>query len=131
MRGEVAVRGLGYSTDVLAITDEPHCGWYKRKFDRSGVFVPARIWLRQVVDDGELIEPEKLLCEIGGEPFDPDEAWLSLCGHPITRDEFDYMMRVRDWATSHARNQPEAQPLKPIDLFTVKPPIWGKRRKRT
>lgn len=110
--------------------EEPQPGFYKRRFDRRGVFVPARIWLVQIVANGELIADEKLVCEIGGDRFDPFEVWISLCEHPITKAEFDHMMRVRDWARTCAPDQPEAAPMKPVDFFTVKPPQWGKRKRK-
>lgn len=110
--------------------EEPQPGFYKRRFDRAGVFVPARIWLVQYVQDGELVAPERLACEIGGEAFDPAEVWLALCGNPITKSEYDHLMRVRDWARTSRPSEPEAHPTKPIDLFTVAPPTWGRKSKR-
>jgi len=118
--------------------DEPQPGFYKRRFNREGVFVPARIWLIQYVADGELIAPELIACEIGGDRFDPRHAegpfglplWCVLAENPITKAEYDHMMRVRAWAKTFRPDQPEAAPMKSVDLFTVKPPTWGKRSKR-
>lgn len=108
---------------------DPRPGFYKRRFDKTGVFVPARIWLVQHVLDGELIADEKVACEIGGERFEPLEVWLYLCENPIPRSEYDHLMRVRDWAKTYRPDQPEAQPTKPVNFFTVQPPAWRNKRK--
>lgn len=121
----------GVTLDAPRIDEnEPQPGWYKRRFGKDAVFVPARIWIVQRVADGELIADEKLACEIGGETFDPFDVWISLCEYPIRKTEFDHMMRVRDWARIYRPDQPEAHPMKAVDLFTVQPPSWGKRSKR-
>lgn len=105
--------------------DEPECGWFRAKVHRHAVLVPARIWLKSVVDDvGELVEPEVLLCEIAGEPFDAMVAWPKLCIRPIEKADFTYMMQVREWAQASSPEQPQAETGKVIDWLTVKiPPI--------
>lgn len=126
-----AALAAAQTLDPPAIDEnEPQPGWYKTRFDRHGVFVPARIWLVQYVSAGELVQDEQLACEIGTERFDPFEVWLRLCEHPITKAEYDYLLRVRDWARTSRPDQPEAQPMKPVDLFTVKPPVWAKPKRK-
>lgn len=118
--------------------DDPQPGFYKKKFDRHGVWVPARIWLIQYVADGQLVAPERLACEIGGERFDPRSAdgpfglplWCALAEHPITKAEYDHLMSVRTWARVFKPSEPEATPTRPVNLFTVAAPTWGKRSKR-
>lgn len=110
--------------------NDPRPGFYKRRFDSAGVFVPGRIWLVQFTLDGELIADERVACEIGGERFEPLEVWLYLCQHPITKAEFDHLMRVRDWAQTYRRDQPEAHPTKAVDFFTVAAPTWGTTKRK-
>lgn len=111
--------------------NSPQPGWYTHRFTADGVAVPARIWLVQHVLDGELIADERVSCEIGGDPFNALEVWLSLCQHPISKERFDYLMRVRDWARAYRPSEPEAQPTKPVDFFTVKAPVWAKPKRKT
>ena len=101
-----------------AIDSTPHCGWFKRKLVKGGVFVPARIWMFQDIDaeTGELLSDELLQCEVNGAYADPEDAWSWICGNPISVSEFLYLSARIDYA---ARNEPEdpfAAPNKPIDL---------------
>lgn len=126
-----AMEAIALRDEAPAIVEqEPQCGWFKRKYHASAVFVPARIWLIQYVDDdGELTRPEELACEVAGDRYDPFDIWIELCANPITQNEFEHLMRVREWARSRP-DQPEAKPLKPVDFMTVQPPTWGKRKRR-
>lgn len=109
--------------------DNPQCGWFKAIVRRVAVPVPARIWLRSTVDeDGELVEPEVLLCDIGDEPWDVLDAWPKLCTRPISKAEWAYLMAVRAWARTSAPDQPQAKDGRPIDWLTVKiPAVPGAR----
>lgn len=85
---------LEWHTRALAgenppVTYEAQVGWYVRK-DAPGVMTPCTIWLEQPVDEetGELVGDEVLLCECGGVPCDPSEAWTWLAKRPISKDEY-------------------------------------------
>lgn len=106
---------------VPALRDVPECGWYAARISRASVLVPARIWLQSVVgDDGQLVEPELLLCEVGDRPFDPAEIWPKLCIRPIPVAEYRYLMSLRAWAKTSAPDQPQAADGRPVDWNTVK-----------
>lgn len=126
---------IAHVVDITAIErpaideNDPQPGWYERRFSGGAVFVPARIWIISRVMEGELIEPEELACEIGGERFDPYDVWSSLCQRPITQTKFLHMMKVRAWANGHARAEPEADPFKPVDFHTLKAPVWRKSKR--
>ena len=113
-------------------TEAPECGWFKRKLVKHGPFVPAKIWLVQDIDDdGELTAPEFLQCEINGAFADPKDAWLWLCGNPISEAEFNYMEARRQYAVFHATHEPAANPRQPVDwLHGVPTPTFttGERR---
>jgi hypothetical protein len=113
--------------ETPAITSEVHCGYYKRKFVRGGPWVPARIFLRQIVDDnGDLTEDELMICIVDGRAVDPDQHWISLCDNPITKEEYDAMARAAKHAKQHDLDAPIANPRDAIDLLTVKPPTFTK-----
>lgn len=98
------------------VTDEPQCGWYQRKLSREGAWVPVRIYMRQVVDaEGELTEPEELICEVDGKPRDPVDQWTWVCTQPITRERYRFMVANATWARKHAPTEPEANPGQAID----------------
>jgi hypothetical protein len=107
---------------VPPITDsEPRCGWYAARVSRRAVLVPSRIWLQSVVgDDGELLEPETLLCEVGDRPMDAFEAWPKLCIRPIPVAQYRHLMALRQWARESAPDEPQAVDGRPIDWNTVK-----------
>jgi hypothetical protein len=108
--------------------DDPQCGWFAARISRVSVLVPARIWVRSVVDEaGELVEPEVMLCEVGDRPFDPGEVWPKLCIRPIPASEYRYLMSLRAWAKASAPEQPQAVDGRPVDWMTVQiPPIPAK-----
>lgn len=108
-----AIRGLEPVNDGT-----PHCGWFKRKLVKGGVFVPARIWMFQDVepDTGELLSDELMQCEVNGAQADPEEAWSWICAHPITEQEFNYLAARIDFAQRHEPDDAFAQPTKPIDM---------------
>lgn len=118
------------------IEAEPACGWFKVRLHRDGVFVPARIYLEQRIDEaGELVADERLRCQIGDELVDPFETWPTLCSRPIPAAEYAYLVAVRGWAKSSATDQPQAAETRAIDWLTVKmpavPPAPPKPKKRT
>lgn len=116
-----------HSPELMPPLDEgmPQCGWYAAKVSKRAVLVPSRIWLRSTVgEDGQLVEPEAMFCEIGDRPFDPEEVWVRLAVRPITVGEYRHMMALRAWARESAPDQPQAADGRPIDWLTVQlPPV--------
>ena len=107
-------------------SDEPQCGYFKRRLVKGGPMVPCRIWLDQPVDlgTGELIDDEQLLCEVNGAWADATEQWSWICGQPITRAEFDYLTASLAWSAKHAPDEPRANPRQPIDWLKVPAPTF-------
>lgn len=101
------------------ITQEPQCGWYKRKLVKGGVFVPARIWMVQEIDadTGELLSDELFQCEVNGAYADPEDAWTWICANPITEQEFRYLTARIEHAVKYDETDPFAVPNRPIDLL--------------
>lgn len=118
---------------VVANPDDPRPGWFKRRLVKNGVFVPARIWMFQWVDDaGDLVGDEVLQCEVDGEYADPAEAWSWLCSNPITEAEFNHLTALRQWAAKHAPGEPYADPRKPVDwLNGVPTPNFSTKEAKT
>lgn len=114
---ELAAEGL----EAPAVYEsEPQCGYFKAKVSRRAVLVPAKIYLRSVVgEDGELVEPEVLKCEIGDRDFDVGEVWPRLAMRPISVAEYRHLMALRQWAKESAPDQPQAVDGRPIDWNTV------------
>lgn len=108
-----ALRGLAPVHDST-----PHCGWFKRRLVKGGVFVPARIWMFQDIcpETGELLSDEILQCEVNGSYADPEEAWSWICSNPITEQEFRYLTARIDHAIRHEPEDAFADPRKPIEI---------------
>lgn len=104
----------------------PQCGWYRRRLVKDGPWVPARIWLHQVLDPetGELAEPEAFVCEVNGEDRMPYAEWTWLARHPISEGEFDRMTAAIERAGSFDPMNPILQPERPVDL-TARVPLPG------
>lgn len=98
---------------------EPQLGFFKRKLVKAGPWVPVKFWLEQITDeDGLLIEPERMLCEVGGRAREPLDQWTWCCRYPITKSEFEFMLANAAWVSVRAPHEPEAQPQLPIDFGT-------------
>ena len=76
---------------------EPRCGWFKTRLVKGGPFVPAVIRIDRDIDPdtGELLNPERFICEVNGQPRDARDAWASLCKSPISRDEYHDLQRLQ------------------------------------
>lgn len=88
----------------------PECGWYKRRLVKGGPWVPARIYVKSVIDPatGELLEPEEYVCKVEGLPRDPVSQWTYL--RPISREEYQALERT-------ITGRPEmSESSKPLDL---------------
>lgn len=114
-----ALRGLA-KIDYHA----PHPGWFKRRLTRGGPFVPACIFIEQEIDaeTGELLDDERLICELSGERVEIGDEWPRLADHPITAAEFGYLTAIRLHAAWHDPEAPEANPRRPIDWRNLAPP---------
>ncbi len=126
-----ALRGV-YGDEIVT-TEEPQPGWFKRRLVKGGVFVPARIWIDGETDPdtGELLSDERLRCEVNGRSADPHEEWQWLAGAPISEAEFRYLTAVAAHAGWHQPDQPQANPRRPIDWMTVRPPHFSTGAKHT
>ena len=81
----------------------------------------VRIWNEWAdPETGELAEPERLVCEVGGEVFRPERQWVSLASNPITRAAYDALVAARD-----TDDRMKAD-LAPIDI-TIAPPRPSRR----
>jgi hypothetical protein len=103
------------------ITNEPMCGWFKRKLVKGGPFVPARIWMDQWIDDetGELLADETLQCEVAGKWADAEDQWSYLAGNPISEAEFKFMTATAEYAAAYEPSNPAADPRRPINNLTT------------
>lgn len=109
-----ALNGCG---KIVAVGLEPQVGWYKRKLVSGGPFVPARIWLHQEVEGGELVDDEYLRCEVNGKEVDVLDSWARLWNNPISEAEFRYLEATRKWAEQHSPFDPAARPRERLDMM--------------
>ncbi|MBN2759488.1 MAG: hypothetical protein JXQ79_03225 [Rhodobacteraceae bacterium] len=74
---------------------QPQVGYFKVRKWAKGPWLPVSIWLEQVCDEetGELVEPERLRCIIGGEEKDPAQVWTFI--KPITPEEYAELCEPR------------------------------------
>lgn len=118
-----ALEDMALGLEVTA-TEEPQCGWFRRRMAKGGVQVPARIWLFQEIDadTGELLSDELMQCEVNGEYRDPHDEWTWLFGQPISEAEFSYLTERNRWAERYAPDEPAANPRQPVDWLKVPTP---------
>lgn len=87
----IAKNGTGTRTGPAITEDVPHCGWFMRRTKKDGAYVPCRIWIEPGEVDketGDLLSPEKMLCEVDGRRQDVASQWTWLCGKPISEDQY-------------------------------------------
>jgi 5'-3' exonuclease len=104
--------------------EDPQCGFFKRRLDRQGPWVGARIW-RTPEKDLETDEPtgrDVMRCEVNGKPRDPVIEWPRLFNYPCREDDFRFEIADADHARRYRPDDPKADPTKPIDFNKVKAP---------
>lgn len=117
------------------VPDLPQCGYYERRINPKGVFVPACIWREEELDPitGEETGQQILRCQLGNTPMDPVLEWSRLCKHPITKEKYEFEMADRAWVARHAPDDPKNKPGNPVDFYNLKPPTFtqpdSKKRK--
>lgn len=108
--------------------DIVRAGYFRRKLVRGGIWVGVRFWL----DDEQQWRVEvngnthRIISKDNGEPahiepLDVYHEWAACCGQQITEREFQFLMRRREWARTHAPDHPAAQPHQPVDLSKLPP----------
>jgi hypothetical protein len=104
------------------IEQEPHAGWWQIRLVKRGPWVPVRIWLEQEIgEDGELLGPEVVKCEIDNAPGDPLTVWTWCCRNPIEEHHYRYLVALRAWQRV---NEPDLwNPYRPVDMTET--PIEG------
>jgi hypothetical protein len=115
-----------YGDPDVACTEEPQCGWFKRRLVKGGPYVPARIWMFQWADDesGDLVADEVLQCEVDGERADVNDQWPWLMSIPIAEHEFRYMEAVRLHCQVFEPCDPISNPRQKTDWLTVPLPTF-------
>jgi len=125
---------------MIPLIGHIEAGFYRVRLIRGGLWVGVEFWHGPPrLDDGEEQDRSPRWCvsvdgrttrpvvdEEGNrtgqrEYLDPDETWPYACGNPISRHEFDFLARRRQWALEHDPAHPAAQPHRPIDVRTLKP----------
>lgn len=74
----------------------PECGWYCTRLVKGGPFVPVKIWVEREVDwdTGELLGPERMVCDCDGQRRDPERLWSFL--KPISKADYDALVARRE-----------------------------------
>lgn len=121
-----------------ASVDEPVAGFYAMRLRRGGLEVAVRIWFGLPIVDGEEQDrAPQWCCEIDGTAdfVERDDAtgyrchvarsvwecWPFCAGHPISKTEYEFLLRRKAWAVEHAPEHPAANPRKRVDVRTMKP----------
>ena len=116
---------LGVEAEATVVfNEEPECGWFLVRLVKDGPLLPARIWLEQDIDDdtGELLDDEKLRCQVIYLDKDPEEWWPRLCTRPISQERYDYLMALGDWAAENETTNPMVQPFKKVSAKDIPMP---------
>lgn len=123
-----ALENAQYGIEIEVNPDEPQCGFFKRRFVKGGPWVPARIWMHQPIEDGELVGEETLQAEVDGQFATASDQWSWLASNPITEAEFKYLTATRKWAVENAPDEPYANPRERVDWRKVPVPTFTKER---
>lgn len=93
------------------LPDAPQVGYYQRRLQKGGVFVPARIWREPETDFmGKETGKEVLRCEVGGQMRDANSEWGRLAMHPISEETYRYEKADADHAKKYRPGDPKATP---------------------
>lgn len=107
------------------IVDQPVPGFYRMRRSARHPWAAVSIFYYLSVDPltgEELLErPRPLTALLNDRPVSPAWAWTWCAEHPITADEYHYLLTL-----SRMPGLPEASPDKPIDLNRL-PPVYQRR----
>ncbi len=97
--------------------EEPQDGYFKRRLVRGGPWVAARIWREREKDflTNKHTDFDILHCEVAGKRRNAAQQWEALGRWPITKADFDYLVKHSEWAKQHAPTTASANPDKKID----------------
>jgi DNA polymerase-1 len=112
-----AVKIAASNIAIRELPNDPQDGFFQRKLVKGGPWVPARIWRdaeKDFVTDQET-GFDVVKCEVAGKPRHPLKEFDALGRYPITKEKFDHLMAVGNWAKTYAPNSSEANPTQPID----------------
>lgn len=86
--------------------NDPQAGWFMRRLEKNGAYVPCRIWVEQgeLDENGDVTRPAKWFCEVDGARRDVSREWSWLCARPITEDKY---MDMLTGAFAQPRDQTE------------------------
>lgn len=112
---------VGKPSKGFTVADTPQCGFFKVRLVKGGPWVGARIWREAQREPvlGALTGNDILRCEIGETLADPLHHWESMIRNPIQESDYRYLIETARWAREHAPDEPEANPMAPIDWNKV------------
>lgn len=120
-----AMRQIEMRQPHVVVNDEPQCGWFECRMVQDGPMLPAMIWLDQDTDDAnELLDEEKMRCQVVCLEQDPMEWWSKLSKRPISQERYDYLMALGDWAAEWMPSHPFNEPRKRIDARDIPTPTF-------
>lgn len=76
------------------VEEEPHPGFYKlRRWPRLPYWLPVYVWIESPIDPetGELVDDERIRCEVDGKAANAKTRWTWFAHHPITEEEFQWL----------------------------------------
>lgn len=128
MRQPALPLNIAQLTAGRRIISEPEPCFMRLKQVRGGPWIPAIIWLPcpliepipyELTPDPEdwcrpTDRPRVLRARIGDAEASPYEVWER--GYKIFQAEYLWRLALREWAVTHAREQPEANPRQRVDL---------------
>lgn len=118
-----------YAGEAAREVDSPRAGYFRLRLRKGAPYVPARIWIGPPRDPltGELLDRSyRPIVQIANFPAtdDPEEvARVWHYGETIDPATFAYMRSRAEWARLHDPEAPAANPLRPVDLSTMRPPF--------
>lgn len=111
--------------------DKPAAGFFKRRLVRGGPWVPVRIWFSAPSDPhqpGQLLDRSpRWQAELDGREIDIWSVWPGCSGHPIDKQEYDFLRATNAHARTHEPAMPEANPERRIDLNKM-PPVYKRKQ---
>jgi len=115
------------------MTDEPHFedpqeGYYRRKMVRNGPWVGVHIARhcvcrqhpRHVWNDDCDRYPHITALLQGTLLEDAEIQWTYCRSNEVTKEEYDHLIKLQDWAEEHAPDDPYAKTTLPIDHMKIK-----------
>lgn len=118
-------RGAAFVADGVDVST-PVAGYYRMRLGAGTVKGAVRIWFgppHDPVTGEEMDRSHRWQATFDGDPVDFDRVWPACAADTLTEQEYQFLIRRREWAKKHAPESAHARIGKKYDPLSSSEPL--------